>query len=158
LAALMRDGVQFRMVIAGDGPLRSELEQRIQALGLEDRVEITGWLSNSEIRTRMLCARAIVLPSFAEGLPVTIMEALALGRPVISTYVAGIPELVTDGVSGWLVPAGSVQHLCDAIRECLRSSDLRIQAMGRVGRKRVLEMHDITRESHKLANLIRSHA
>ena len=72
------------------------------------RVELAGWKSGAEVRAALLASRAMVLPSFAEGLPVVIMEALALHRPVVSTYVAGIPELVEDGVCGRLVPAGSV--------------------------------------------------
>jgi len=155
LAALLREGVLFKMTIAGDGPLRPELERQIRELRLDGHVAITGWLSNSEIRALVLSARAVVLPSFAEGLPVALMEALALGRPVISTYVAGIPELVTDGVCGWLVPAGRADQLCSAMKDCLTAPDARIHAMGRAGRERVLEMHDIVRECRKLANLFR---
>jgi len=107
------------MTIVGDGPLRPELEQRIRELGLEGRVVITGWLSDTEVRERIVGARALILPSFAEGLPVVLMEAAALSRPVIATYVAGIPELVLDRASGWLVPAGNVGRLRDAMRECL---------------------------------------
>jgi colanic acid/amylovoran biosynthesis glycosyltransferase len=155
LAELEREGVPFKMTIIGDGPLRPVLEQRVRELGLQDKVAIPGWLSNSEVRSQILSARAVVLPSFAEGLPVVLMEALALGRPVIATCVAGIPELVTDGVCGWLVPAGSVEHLSGAIRACMRESDQRIQALGRAGRERVLEMHNIVGECRKLARFFR---
>jgi glycosyltransferase involved in cell wall biosynthesis len=81
------------------------------------------------------------------------MEALALGRPVVATYVGGIPELVVDDVNGWLVPAGDADRLAQAIRECLRAPDARIQTMGQLGRARVLEMHDIARECRRLADL-----
>lgn len=79
-----------------------DVEYRIHALGLQDHVRITGWISSEQVRDEILKARALVLPSFQEGLPVVIMEAMALRRPVIATYVAGIPELVrslekTDG-------------------------------------------------------------
>ncbi len=158
LALLAGQNVPFRMTIVGDGPLRPELERRVQELGLSDRVQITGWLPNSEICALIMDARALVLPSFAEGLPVVLMEALALARPVITTYVGGIPELVTDGVCGWLVPAGDVDQLSRAIRECLRAPDSRIRAMGRVGRARVVELHDIVRECRKLAHLFAGHA
>jgi colanic acid/amylovoran biosynthesis glycosyltransferase len=153
LAVLASEGVQFKMTIAGDGPLRPMLEQRIRELGLDGRVQITGWLTNSEIRALVMDARAVVLPSFAEGLPVVLMEALALGRPVVATYVGGIPELVTDGVCGWLVPPGDMDQLSRAMKECLTVPDSRLQAMGRAGRARVLEMHDIVRECRKLADL-----
>ena len=158
LAVLVREGVPFKMTIAGDGPLRPEIERRIRELGLEDHVELTGWLTNSQVRARLRGARAVILPSFAEGLPVVLMEALALGRPVVTTYVAGIPELVTDKACGWLVPAGSVEHLAHAIKQCLNVPDALIEAMGAAGRKRVLEQHDIAKECRKLADLFRGRA
>lgn len=153
LAALAREGAQFEMVIAGDGPLRPQLERRIRELGLEKHVELTGWLSNSQVRALVRGARALVLPSLAEGLPVVLMEALALGRPVITTYIGGIPELVTDRTCGWLVPAGNVDQLAAAIKQCLNAPDSLIQTMGAAGRARVLEQHDIAKECRKLADL-----
>jgi colanic acid/amylovoran biosynthesis glycosyltransferase len=158
LAALAREGVPFKMTIVGDGPLRPELERCIREFGLEDQVELAGWLSNSQVRARIRAARALVLPSFAEGLPVVLMEALALGRPVVTTYVAGIPELITDKTCGWLVPAGSAEQLADAIKQCLDAPDALIQSMGAAGRERVLEYHDISKECRKLADLFREAA
>jgi glycosyltransferase involved in cell wall biosynthesis len=108
------------------------------------------------VRARILDARAVVLPSFAEGLPVVIMESLALERPVVTTYMAGTPELVTDEVCGWLVPAGSIDQLACAIKKCMSAPDTLIQAMGRAGRERVLRRHDIARECRKLAVLFQS--
>lgn len=131
-AALKREGVSFKLVLVGDGEMRSDLEYLIANEGLSESVEITGWASGEEVRHRLLEARAMVLPSFAEGLPVVIMEALALGRPVITTYIAGIPELVLDGECGWLVPAGSVEALTDAMRDCLNSDLPRLSFMGKV--------------------------
>jgi glycosyltransferase involved in cell wall biosynthesis len=155
LAVLAEEGVPFKMTIAGDGPLRPEIERKIRELGLGDHVELTGWLTNAQVRARLRGARALILPSFAEGLPVVLMEALALGRPVVTTYVAGIPELVTDRTCGWLVPAGSVEHLAHAIKQCLNAPDALIETMGAAGRKRVLEQHDIVKECRKLADLFR---
>jgi glycosyltransferase involved in cell wall biosynthesis len=153
LAVLAREGVAFEMIIAGDGQLRPELEREIRELGLEGRVELAGWRTNAEVRSLILGARAFILPSFAEGLPVVLMEALALGRPVITSYVAGIPELV-DGGCGWLAPAGDVEQLAHAIRQCLTATpDARIRAMGEAGRERVLERHDIAKECRRLADL-----
>lgn len=157
LAALADEGVPFKMTFVGDGPLRSDLERCIRALGLEGQVEMTGALSNAEVRTRILSARALVLPSFAEGLPVVLMEALALGRPVVTTYVAGIPELVSEGVCGWLVPAGDAGRLSQAIKDCLKAPDAQILAMGQAGRARVLEMHDVAHECDKLGDLFREY-
>ena len=99
--------------------MRGPIEAAIGRLGLEGRVRIAGWMGDRGVRDEILKARALVLPSFAEGLPVVIMEAFALGRPVISTYIAGIPELVEPGACGWLVPAGSVDALARAMREAL---------------------------------------
>jgi glycosyltransferase involved in cell wall biosynthesis len=98
-------------------------------------------------------SRVMVLPSFAEGLPVVIMEALAMGRPVISTYIAGIPELV-DHHCGWLVPAGALGELADAMEAALATPVERLREMGQEGRRRVLERHDIGRESAKLLALM----
>ncbi|HEV7258705.1 MAG TPA: glycosyltransferase [Bosea sp. (in: a-proteobacteria)] len=158
LATLARAGVPFKLTVVGDGPLRSQLEQRIRQLGLEQQVELVGWMSNAEVRAAIGEARALVLPSFAEGLPVVLMEALALGRPVVTTYIAGIPELVEDKTCGWLVPAGSVDQLADAIRQCLDAPDTLIRTMGSAGRKRVLEQHDIVPEARTLAALFRAQA
>ena len=95
----------------------------------------------------------MVLPSFAEGLPVVLMEALALGRPVVTTFVAGIPELVEAGWSGWLVPAGSVDELTDALRQALETPVDRLEAMGRIGAERAAARHDARTEAAKLAAL-----
>lgn len=158
LAVLAREGVPFRLTMAGDGPLRPQLERSIRELGLDKQVVLAGWMSNAQVRAAIREARALVLPSFAEGLPVVLMEALALGRPVITTYVAGIPELVTEQACGWLVPAGNIDQLAGAIRQCLMAPDTLVKTMGSAGRKRVLEQHDIVQECRKLAALFRAKA
>jgi glycosyltransferase involved in cell wall biosynthesis len=94
-----------------------------------------------------------VLPSFAEGLPVVIMEAMALRRPVISTFVAGIPELVRPGEDGWLVPAGDVDALQSAIEACLSAPEEVLVRMGEAGRERVLARHSADAEAAKLGRL-----
>jgi colanic acid/amylovoran biosynthesis glycosyltransferase len=142
------------LVLAGDGEMRRELEERIRTLGLQARVTITGWLTGDEVRRAIQGARVFVLPSFAESLPVVIMEAMALRRPVISTYVAGIPELVLPGATGWLVPAGSVDQLAAAMAESLTLPAEAMARMGEAGRKRVVERHSIEQEARKLAHLI----
>ncbi len=153
LAELGRDGVDVELVLAGDGPLRPAIEARIGELGLGQRIRITGWVSNAVVREELLGARALLLPSFAEGLPVVLMEALALGRPAITTYVAGIPELVEEGRSGWLVPAGSVEAMKRAIRAALRASPEELAQMGAAGAAAVAERHDAHREAGRLAAL-----
>lgn len=104
LAMLHRGHIEFEAVLVGDGPLRLPLERLARSLGIDGRVRFLGTVDGPRIIKEVQEARALVLPSFAEGLPVVIMEALALGRPVVATYVAAIPELVVPGVSGWLVP------------------------------------------------------
>jgi glycosyltransferase involved in cell wall biosynthesis/GT2 family glycosyltransferase len=153
LARLKPEVQQFEVTLAGDGPMRRAIEERIAQLRLQEHVHITGWLSNESVRKRMLDARCVVLPSFAEGLPVVLMEALALGRPVVTTYVAGIPELVEPGRCGWLVPAGSVDALTDALRQALRMPIDRLEAMGRTGAERVAARHNATTEAAKLSAL-----
>ncbi len=152
-ARLAAEGLEFEIALVGDGPLRGEIEALIERRGLQDRVKVLGWSTGEQVRRELLAARALVLPSLAEGLPVVIMEALALGRPVISTYVAGIPELVTPGLSGWLVPAGSVDELADAMREALTASTERLEEMGRAGAARVAQHHNAAIEAARLARL-----
>jgi colanic acid/amylovoran biosynthesis glycosyltransferase len=93
----------------------------------------------------------MVLPSFAEGLPVVIMEAMALRRPVLTTAIAGIPELVRPGESGWLFAAGAVDELADAIASCLATPVAQLALMGGQAHRRVLERHNIDTEAAKLA-------
>jgi glycosyltransferase involved in cell wall biosynthesis len=150
---LAAEGVELSITLIGDGPMRPAIEAAIARLGLEGRVRIAGWMGAEGVRDEILKARALVLPSFAEGLPVVIMESLALGRPVISTYVAGIPELVEPGACGWLVPAGSVEALARAMREALASPSEELGRMGREGARRVAERHDARIEARKLARL-----
>jgi glycosyltransferase involved in cell wall biosynthesis len=153
LAAL---GIDFHLVLAGDGELRPEIEAQISEYKLADKIEITGWISGKQVRDEMLSAQALVLPSFAEGLPVVIMEAMALRRPVIATFVAGIPELVRSGENGWLVPAGDVAALVDAIRTCLEAPVEMLSRMGEAARIRVLYQHDVNKEAAKLQKLFQS--
>lgn len=143
-------GISFEIVFAGDGPMRRKIEAAILKAGLEDRISITGWISGQRVRSEIEMARALVLPSFAEGLPVVIMEAMALGRPVVSTAVAGIPEIVTPGETGWLVPAGNVAALAQAMIEVLSLAPKALAAMGSRARSRVLEQHDARTEAAKL--------
>ncbi|MFO0954452.1 MAG: glycosyltransferase [Isosphaeraceae bacterium] len=153
-ARLAAEGLEFEVVLVGDGPLRAPIEERVARHGLSRHVRLAGWLGAQGVRDAVLNARALVLPSFAEGLPVVIMEALALGRPVISTYVAGIPELVETGVCGWLVPAGDVDALTRAMREALEAPTDTLERLGRAGASRAAERHNGMTEARKLSALI----
>jgi colanic acid/amylovoran biosynthesis glycosyltransferase len=152
---LVERGEQFSLTLAGDGELRPDLERLIDKYNLRNNVRITGWLSSEQVRTELISARALVLPSFAEGLPVVIMEAMAVKRPVISTFVAGIPELVKHGQNGWLVPAGDVDELADAMQECLATPPEVLERMGAAGFQAVAAHHDVDKEAALLADLFK---
>ena len=140
-AGQLRDlGESFSITIVGGGELREELEREIRDRHLEGIVNLAGVCSTDDMHQRILGARAFVLPSFAEGLPMTIMEAFALSRPVITTAIAGIPELV-DEECGWVVTAGSVEELVDAMRSALHTPADKLSQKGSVGRERVLRLH-----------------
>ena len=151
---LARTGIDFKLILVGDGELRSQVETTITQYNLLDRVTIIGWADSDRVRQYLLDSRAMLLASFAEGLPVVIMEALALGRPVVSTYIAGIPELV-EANSGWLVPSGSPEALAQAMRQALQFPVETLTQMGRAGAEKVALQHDVAIEARKLANLFR---
>jgi colanic acid/amylovoran biosynthesis glycosyltransferase len=146
-------GRRVELVLAGDGEMRDELEAAISQMGLQAEVTITGWISGQRVVEELLACKAMVLPSFAEGLPVVVMEAMALQRVVVSTRLAGIPELVRHGVDGWLVTPGDVDALVDALGDLLDAPVERLAAMGASARQRVLERHDASVEAGKLAAL-----
>jgi colanic acid/amylovoran biosynthesis glycosyltransferase len=145
--------IDFTLVLAGDGKLRPEIEALIAQFQLKSKVHLTGWISNDEVRKHILDARALVLPSFAEGLPVVIMEAMALRRSVVGTYVAGIPELVQDGKNGWLVPAGDVDALVRTLIKCLDTPFDQRKTMADTAFERVALLHNLDSEAAKLAAL-----
>jgi colanic acid/amylovoran biosynthesis glycosyltransferase len=150
---LVSKGLDIKLTLLGDGPLREVIERRVQELHLDHVVELTGTVSQERIEEELQRSRALVCPSFAEGLPVVLMESMALERPVIATYIAGIPELVRPD-TGWLVPAGDVDALANSIEEVLRSDPLTLSRMGAAAKQRALARHDIRRSAAKLEDLI----
>lgn len=146
----------LHLTVIGEGELRTPLTEAIAARGLEERITLAGWLTEAEVRAALARAHALILPSFAEGLPMVIMEAMASGRPVVSTYVAGIPELVQDGVTGWLAPAGDPAALVEAVQALARTPPDARARMRQAARTRVLERHDMYREAEKLAGYFRA--
>ncbi len=151
---LIDDGVDARLVLAGDGEMREEIECAIGAAGLTDRVTITGWIDEATVREHLLNARVLVQPSFAEGLPVVMMESLAMQRPVIATSIAGVPELVRPGENGWLIPAGNVDELVEAMRDAMQKPVEQLNRMGAAGAKRVRERHYTASEVNTLEALM----
>ncbi|MEZ5978690.1 MAG: glycosyltransferase [Planctomycetota bacterium] len=156
LARLVEEGFDPKLSLVGDGDFRPAIERRAKALGLESRIRWCGWLDGDGVRDEVLASRLMVLPSFDEGLPVVFMESLALHRPVVSTYIAGIPELIRNGETGWVVPAGSVDHLADALREAFALDDDALMRIARNGADAVRERHDSAREAARLAELFRA--
>ncbi|MGA8893437.1 MAG: glycosyltransferase [Anaeromyxobacteraceae bacterium] len=152
-ARLAREGLDFEIVLAGDGPLRPAIEAVIRREGLERCIRVAGWMGSDAVRELLVSSRGLVLPSFAEGLPVTIMESLALGRPVVTTSIAGIPELVEPGKTGWLVPPGSPDALVEAMRAILTAPVDELERMGREGAARVAHQHDAASEAARLTAL-----
>lgn len=152
VAAVKDEFPQLKVVLIGDGEERARLEAEIARCGVSGQIELRGWQPNVEVRRALVESRALLLPSFAEGLPVVIMEAFALGRPVISTFIAGIPELVDDSC-GWLAPAGDVEALALAMREVLSADPQRLADMGDEARRRAVAHHDIAASARQLKTL-----
>lgn len=152
-AALRRERPDTRLVLAGDGEMRAQIEARIAELGLGDAVRITGWISAEQVRKELAACHTLVQPSFIEGLPVVIMEAMAAGRPVISTYVGGIAELVLPEQTGWLVTAGDAEALTAAMQTALDLPDASRQQLAALASQRVRARHHIDSEAQKLQTL-----
>ena len=152
-AMLLRRGVSFDLVFVGDGEMRATIESAIDARGLRGNVRITGWVSGDAVRDEILAARAMILPSFGEGLPIVLMEAMALGKVVLATRIAAVGELVRHGESGWLFSPGSAEDAAEAMQACLNASCATLAEMGAAGRRTVLERHDVDRETTALRNL-----
>jgi glycosyltransferase involved in cell wall biosynthesis len=152
-AKLAGEGLDFEISLIGDGPMRGPIESLIAKHNLSKHVKLHGWRDNDAVRQEIQNSRAMVMPSFAEGLPVVFMESLALERPVITTQIAGIPELVRHGVSGWLVAASAIDPLADAMRDALTMPVSRLWQMGQAGAEIVAQQHTSVGEAKKLAAL-----
>jgi glycosyltransferase involved in cell wall biosynthesis len=139
---LVDQGIDLELRIIGDGP-SAPMVQRVAAdLGLGERVAFVGELQPSEVSASLREADLFCLPSFAEGIPVSIMEAMAVGVPVITTYVGGIPELAVDGETALVVPPGNAEALATALRRLIEDDELRLR-LASAARRAVCERHDI---------------
>jgi len=141
VAPLVADHPALDLVFIGDGEDRAGIEARVRELGLENHVTLAGWGTGDEVRAAIKGARLFALPSFAEGLPIVLMESLAMGRAVVTTRINGIPELVDAGC-GWIVEAGDVPALRAAVAQALSSDSDTLAALGQTGRDRVIAAHD----------------
>jgi glycosyltransferase involved in cell wall biosynthesis len=147
----------LRVTMIGDGPERGVLETEADERGLSAVVDFVGYKNQSEVADALAETDALVLPSFAEGVPVVLMEAMAAGRPVITTQIAGVPELVENGESGHLVPPGDAAALANAIDAVLSDPDARMR-MGHAGREKVRAEFDMTHEAAWLARIMAAYA
>lgn len=158
MATLRDSHSDVHLTLVGDGEMRPDLERAIAEHGLQDHVTLTGWLSEQGVQDQLDAAHALVMPSFAEGLPMVVMEAMANARPVVATYIAGTPELVVPGETGWLVPAGDEHALAQAIAGLAATPLARLDQMGKAGRTRALARHDVNQSAAQIAALIRGKA
>ncbi len=148
---MLRDrAVAMHLVLIGGGPEMQHLQDFVQTHQLADCVTFTDALSHEEALAHLRQADLFVLASFAEGIPVALMEAMALGIPCISTFVAGIPELIRDGVDGLLVPPGNAQALAEALLMILEESSRRV-AIGEAARRKVVKHYNLRCNQEQLA-------
>jgi glycosyltransferase involved in cell wall biosynthesis len=154
-ARLAGDRPLDRVLVVGDGPLRGELEATVARLGLGEAVELPGAVGQDGLVERYRAADVFCLSSFAEGVPVVLMEAMACELPVVAPRINGIPELVEDGVSGLLVPPARPDALADALA-VLAGEPERRAAMGRAGRARVAADYELRRSGTRLTEFLSS--
>ena len=147
---LARDGRHVELRLVGDGPDRLSLEQEVRERGLSERVLFTGAVDQDRIRELYADADVFALASFAEGIPVVLMEAMAMTIPCVTTFITGIPELIRDGVDGLLVAPSDDEGLAQAIARLMDDAELR-RRLGEAGRQRVLEKYDLDRNTERLA-------
>jgi glycosyltransferase involved in cell wall biosynthesis len=137
---ILREVPNAQLLVVGDGPQKHELEIMAEKLGVHRKVGFTGW--RDDARDIMAAADVIVLPSLIEGMPYSMLEAMVSGTPVVSTSTGGIPELLVDRETGFLVPPKKPRALSDAIVYLLQNKDIAVQ-MGIAGRRRVEEQFDL---------------
>ena len=152
LARLRSAGVELRVVIVGEGPERQELEALAARLGVTDHLLMPGAVGQDEIADWFRDADVLCLPSFAEGVPIVLMEAMASGLPVVASRTMGIPELVEDGVSGLLVTPGRSEEIVDALAAMSDADQRRV--MGAAGRARVLAEFEVGECTRRVAELM----
>lgn len=147
---LLDRGIDLGLTIVGQGPDRRWLERLAEQYGMAGRVEFTGALNADETRRQFERASVFALTSFAEGIPVVLMEAMALGVPCVASRVTGVPELIEDGLTGRLVTAGDVEEAADAIADLL-SDPATTHAMTRAAREQVVRHYDLSTNARRLA-------
>jgi len=154
LSDLRQDHPNLKLTVIGDGEERSLIEASAQQWGVASLVDLVGYKSQADVRAYLRETDIFVLPSFAEGVPVVLMEAMAAGVPVVTSRIAGVPELVEHGQSGFLVPPGDAAALTEALRPLVQDAALRSR-FGQVGRAKVAAEFNVAAEAQKLGDLFR---
>jgi colanic acid/amylovoran biosynthesis glycosyltransferase len=145
-------GVEAELVLVGDGPERPALEQRVRASGASGSVRFLGAVGHHQVEATLRDADVFCLASFAEGVPIVLMEAMAMERAVVASAVMGIPELIEDGVSGRLVRPGSLEHLFAVLMELAEDPEGRLR-LGRAARERVRTEFELEASAQQLSEL-----
>jgi glycosyltransferase involved in cell wall biosynthesis len=151
-ARLVREGRDVRLHLVGDGPDRAELEARCARAQLNQRVVFHGWRNYDDVAALYRQADIAVLASFDEGIPVALMEAMAMQIPCVATNVGGLPELIQDGVNGLLVPASDAEGLAQALARLFGDTSLRCR-LGQAARDRILRDFDLLKNVDRLAEI-----
>jgi colanic acid/amylovoran biosynthesis glycosyltransferase len=149
---VVREGRNVQLRLVGDGRDREALEQEVIRRGLSGKVTFEGWLNQEQVQAAYKEADLFVLASFAEGVPVVLMEAMAVEIPCVATWVAGVPELIRDEVDGLLVPPSDETALAAAIARLVDDPSLR-RRLGQEARQHVLREYDLVRNAGHLANI-----
>ncbi|MCM3569379.1 glycosyltransferase [Neobacillus mesonae] len=155
---LIKKGYNIELSIIGDGPLKQDLEVRITENNMNNHIKILGWKTQEEIIQLLKKADLFLAPSITskdgdmEGIPVVLMEAMAMGKPIISTYHSGIPELIIDNENGWLVPERDVESLSKKIAYAI-DNHINWEQIGKAARRTVSEKHDINKLNKRLEKI-----
>jgi len=153
VAALNADGCPVHLRLAGDGPDRRWLEDRAAELGITASVEFAGWVDHDQLMMVYRETDVFVLSSLSEGIPMVLMEAMAIQIPCVAPCITGIPELIEHGVDGMLFTVADVQDLKEKIRKLLETPGLCAQ-IGRQARGRVIRDYDMARNSERFAEVM----
>jgi colanic acid/amylovoran biosynthesis glycosyltransferase len=152
VARLIREGRRIHLRLVGEGVSRPHLERLIAQRGLKDHVTLEGSCNQDRVLEFYRQTDLFVLASFAEGVPVVLMEAMGMEIPCLATWITGVPELIRHGVDGWLVRPGNEQELADAIAKLLDDPELR-QRLGAAGRVRVQDQYELEINVERLARI-----
>lgn len=153
VAALSAEGLRLQLHLVGDGPDRRWLENYARHLGLASSIVFEGWIDEAKLMALYSSADIFVLSSLAEGIPMVLIEAMALEKPCVAPRIAGIPELIDHGADGLLFAVADVEDLSQQIRTLLQSTELRLR-MGKQGRQKVLREYDMARNTRQFAEIL----